>query len=148
MFPVLLYLTNYKSDLIKLDINNTIHELSSKLNRLQRIVKVYPFIDSFNIFLLNVGSYCPSAIIELFTKIKVIKAIYFLWVFVEKQDKCASARDIFKSVIVAILVSKSCISLSRVLFYMNLLRGSEDLLWYIRDGGDKRGLICLSVSLS
>ena len=67
MFPVLLYL--YKSELIKSDINNMIQELSSKLNRLQRIVKVYPFIDSFNIFPLNVGSYCPFAINELFTKI-------------------------------------------------------------------------------
>ena len=56
-----------------------------------------------------------------------------MWVFVEQQDKCASARDIFKSVIVTIIVSKSCISSSRVLFYMNLLRGFEDLLWYLRD---------------
>ena len=44
----------------------------------------------------------------------------------------SSARDIFKFVIVTILVlSKSCISLSTVLFYMNLLKGTEDLLWYL-----------------
>ena len=44
------------------------YEKSSKLNRLQRIVKVYPFKDSFIVFPLNVGS-CPSAIVELFTNL-------------------------------------------------------------------------------
>ena len=58
------------------------------------------------------------------------------------------AWDIYKSVIATLLVSKSCISLSRVLFYMNLLKGSEDLSWYLGDWGDKRGLTFLSVSLS
>ena len=46
-----------------------LHESSSKLYSLQRIVKVYPFKDGFNIFLLNVAMYCPSAIIELFTNL-------------------------------------------------------------------------------
>ena len=58
----------YKSDLCKSDKNNTMHEGSSKANRLQRIVKVYPFKDCLNVFLLNVGS-CPSSIVELFTNL-------------------------------------------------------------------------------
>ena len=66
-FPVLPYL--YTSNLCKSDKNNTIHESTLKLCRLQRIVKVYPFKDSFNFFLLNVGSYCPSTIVELFTNL-------------------------------------------------------------------------------
>ena len=58
----------YKSDLSKSDKDNTIHTASSKIHRLQRIVKVYPFNDSFNVFPLNVCS-CPSAIVELFTNL-------------------------------------------------------------------------------
>ena len=53
-FPVLPYL--YTSDRCKSDKNTTIHEPTLKLYRLQRIVKVYPFKDSFNVLLLNVGS--------------------------------------------------------------------------------------------
>ena len=45
----------------------------------------------------------------------------------EQQDQEASTWDIFKSVIAKLLVSKSYISLSRLLFYMNLLKGCEDL---------------------
>ena len=43
--------------------------MSLKLYRLQGIVKVYSFKDSFNVFPLNVGS-CPAAIVELFTNSK------------------------------------------------------------------------------
>ena len=53
----------------KSDKYNTIHESSSKLYPLQRIVKVYSLKDGFNIFPLNVCSYSPSAIIELFTNL-------------------------------------------------------------------------------
>ena len=66
----------------------------------------------------------------------------------EQQDQRASAWDIFKSVIAISFVSKTCISFSRVLFYMNLLKGSENFSWYQGDWGNKRGLIFLSVSLS
>ena len=44
-------------------------ESTLKLYRLQRLVKVYPFKDSFSVFLLNVGSYCPSTIVELLTNL-------------------------------------------------------------------------------
>ena len=66
----------------------------------------------------------------------------------EQQDQYASTWDIFKSVIAKLLVSKSYISLSTVLFHMNLLKGSEDLSWYVGHWGDERGLIFLSVPLS
>ena len=59
----------YTSDLCKSHKNDTIHESTLKLYRLQRIVKVCPFKDSFNVSLLNVGSYCPSTIVELFTNL-------------------------------------------------------------------------------
>ena len=66
----------------------------------------------------------------------------------EQQDQEASTWDIFKSVIAKLLVSKSYTSLSRVLSYMNLLKGCEDLSWYVGHWGDERGLIFLSVPLS
>ena len=66
----------------------------------------------------------------------------------EQQDRSASAWNIFKFVIAKVLVSKSWISLSRVLFNVNLLKGSEYRSWYLGDWGDKRGLIFLSVFLS
>ena len=66
----------------------------------------------------------------------------------EQQDKKASAWDIFKSVIATLLVSKSYISLSRVLFYKNLLKGSEDLSWYVGHWGGERALIFVRVPLS
>ena len=59
----------YASDLCKSDKNNTIPESTLKLYRLQRIVKVYPFKDSINVFLVDVGSYCASTIVELFTNL-------------------------------------------------------------------------------
>ena len=56
----------YKSDLFNSVLKNTINEASWKLYHLQEIVKAYPFKDSINAFPLNVGSYCPSTIVELF----------------------------------------------------------------------------------
>ena len=70
----------------------------------------------------------------------------FSWVLI--LDRSASAWNIFESVIATLLVNKSWISLSRVLFNVNLLKGSEYRSWYLGDWGDKRGLIFLSVFLS